>query len=594
MKDMNNERGYALFLAVLIIAIFSILAVSLITIVVSGAYKTEIREDVTQASELSDKGLQHIVRQINKEMEDQLGEDGLPRTKYIDTLKSILQKYDCKNEERLASLNTKTGDYDVCVYDYDLEDLYKTSNDLRSVVTFRSIGEVDGRNEEIYSDVELGTRTVPDALRYVLGTIDMTEEDKNGEGNIYLHGGVELYGDVKADNHLFTFDHGIGVDQRVDEAYWRKTTLPVLYPSEGTDQAKIVLGGDLFTFKSSVLNSHLNKTGRTSPEIERISDYSFYENHLDWADPSVYEKTSVEQLFANEINLPVVTDRFWSGNRVNIDERIEEGKSKIDPKQVRKGNQLENINTSVDISFRPAENTDYVTFKDANFKFKNGEVTSGKTTRFREGNYSFNSMYVNTTLYIGNSSNSQNKNDYDDITIGGYDQDRGAQLFVDGNVIIQGANLKSNLTIYTTGSVTIRNSTIQGKEFERDREGSLIVFSKKRISIADNSLYINEPSELKGYFYSEDNLVMFGTGSYIKIHGGIAAKRITLNAIRGHYEGGNGWPYVIEPANLSSPSRLTVQYDTDLIENYLKLYPSEPIIKNIDPPELIDRDYTYD
>ena len=82
MKYLKREKGYALFLTVLIIALFSILAVSLTTIVLSGANKTAVREEVTQASELSDKGLQHMLNQINKELEDELGETGLPRSEF--------------------------------------------------------------------------------------------------------------------------------------------------------------------------------------------------------------------------------------------------------------------------------------------------------------------------------------------------------------------------------------------------------------------------------------------------------------------------------------------------------------------------------
>src|SRR5699024_10849039 len=96
-----------------------------------------------------------------------------------------------------------------------------------------------------------------------------------------------------------------------------------------------------------------------------------------------------------------------------------------------------------------------------------------------------------------------------------------------------------NLTIYTTGNVTIRYPTIEGKEYLDGREGSLIMFSEGKINIANNSLYLDEPSELKGFFYSEQALEMFGVGINIKIHGGIAARRITLNAIRGNYRNEN-------------------------------------------------------
>jgi len=37
-------------------------------------------------------------------------------------------------------------------------------------------------------------------------------------------------------------------------------------------------------------------------------------------------------------------------------------------------------------------------------------------------------------------------------------------------------------------------------------------------------------------------------------------------------------------------SRLVIQYDTELIENYLQLNPREPLINHIDQPKLISRE----
>lgn len=48
MKILKSEKGYALFLTVLIIVLFGILTVSLLTIVMSGVSKNTIREDVTK------------------------------------------------------------------------------------------------------------------------------------------------------------------------------------------------------------------------------------------------------------------------------------------------------------------------------------------------------------------------------------------------------------------------------------------------------------------------------------------------------------------------------------------------------------------
>lgn len=595
MKHLKNERGYALFLAVLIIVLFGVLAVSLMTIVMSGTKKTDVREDITQATELSEKGLQHITNQINKELEDALGENGLPRSEFAAKLIAILNQYKCKNDGNLQSFDKATGDYNVCIDDFEnVKDENGNINDLRKLVEFRSIGEVNGKTKEIVSYIEIGAGTVPDALKYVLGTIEPVGKRNAGDGNIYLHGGLEIYGDIKADNNLFTFNHGpaLATSWRVSYANWRQTTLPVLYPSPGSNKAKIVLGGDLYTFKStSNFTRIVDGNNITQRSLE-----NFYDTHLAWEYLSRYKKSSLDKLFANTNNLPALVKRDWKGNRVSIEGNITEGKNKINPTINVAEKEFRNINTNAGISFKNYYQSGRFTYSNNNMifkqtnRFKNGEILKGNRTTFLKGDYQFDSMYINTNVVIGNSSTTDDPKYYDEISIGGYSKDRGAQLFVDGNVTIQGANLKSNLTIYTTGTVTIQYTTIQGRQFAHNKEGSLIVFSKGRVHISNNSLYKDKASELKGYFYSEDTLEMFGVGSKIKIHGGIAARRITLNAIRGNYNRERKeWRYAINPTRLQSPSRLVIEYDTELIENFLKLNPPEPVIYDVDPPQLIDR-----
>lgn len=585
MSYIKNEKGYGLLLTVFVILLFSILAVSLLTVVLSGASKTAVREDVTQATELSDKGIEHIVSQIHNDIADALGTTGLPRSKFPEKLSEILNKYDCG----IGNLNVtgETGIYDVCVDEFvDVIDLDGKKNPLRKLVTFKSTGDVDGRIQTITSKMEIGAGTVPDALKYVLGTF---EKGREGAGNIYLHGGVEVYGDIKAGSHLFTFDHGPGLHGNT--AHWRETTLPVLHPSQGHDTAKIVLGGGLYQFRNTLFGTKLKNHVLEGGNVEKRSEINFYNNHLKWSDSSIYKASTLHNMFKGK--LPVLAKRDWPGNRVDIDANINEGRNNILPTAksitVKSGTR---INENSSISLKAPNYHSEINFNGDN-SFKKGIVSSRSKVTFNKGDYKFDSLYVNGNVVIGNeNTTSENTNSYSNVTIGGYSKDRGAQLFVSGNVTIRGVNLTSDLTIYSTGTITIQYSTIQGKEFSSDKEGSLITFSKGRIQIANNSLYKDAPSELKGYFYSDSNFEMFGVGSKMKIHGGIAAKRITLNAIRGNYrDEKRDFKYAKNPTLLSSPSRLVIQYDTELIENYLRMNPPEPVIYEVDPPELIERSY---
>lgn len=586
MLSNEKERGYTLFLAVLIITIFGILGMTLLSITISGSKKSTSNEETTQAHELAEKGIDHLNQQIHQEIQLELGTDGLPRNEFANKLMEILHSYHCqKDNGPLHPLDSETGNYAVCVEQIDdVTDESGKINDLRKLVTLKSIGEVNGKTEELLYKLEVGASTVPDALKYALSTIKLEGKSNAGDGNIYLHGGVEVYGDIKADKHLFTFDHGPGLSG--DHALWRETTLPALYPTDEKETAKIVLGGGLYQFKQTVVDGLYEE--KQDKNVQRNSSKSFYDSHLKWEKIKRYDEKKLDKMFVNK-NSQVIVNSDWLGNKVPIGEHIENGKKSIKGTIVKSDTIVNHLSINGDVSFQPPTNN--LRFTEMN-KFAGGKVDTNKAVEvsFRKGEHLFNNMYVKGNVTIGNLTSDENPDKYDDITIGGYENDQGAQLFVDGDVTIQGADLKSNLTIYATGTVTVKYTTINGKVFDKNKKGSLIVFTKGKVHISNNSLYKDAPSELKGYFYSEQDLVIFGVGSNIKIHGGIAARRITLNAIRGTYEDEKrAWKYAINPTSLKSPSRLTVEYDTELIENYLKLNPPEPIVYYVDSPELISR-----
>src|SRR5699024_8436240 len=143
---------------------------------------------------------------------------------------------------------------------------------------------------------------------------------------------------------------------------------------------------------------------------------------------------------------------------------------------------------------------------DGNLTIKNtGSRNAFRTTTIEEG------MYVNGNLFIGKSTTSYNPDDYDKIRLSG-------PIYVNGDLTIQGADAEFNTLIYVNGSVTIQHSQINGLK-TRTNDGSLIIFANKGIKISNNSVNLDEPSNIRGYFYSDDALEMFGVGSNIKIEG---------------------------------------------------------------------------
>src|SRR5699024_8336524 len=345
MVNLRNKNGYALFLTLLVIVIFGILSVSLISILQSGNKRAYTREHHTQASELSEKGLQHIVNKINSELKTALGIEGLSRSEFTEQLEVILNKYKCDLDGNLVSSNLETGSYNVCISEYsNVTNDTGEINELRKRVTFKSLGNSSNQTKDTEYVVDIGADTVPDALKYALSTVGPDgHQTRPSDGNIYLHGGIEIYGDIKAGNHLFTHDHGPGLSSGSLASYanWRETTLPSLFSSSGKGNAKIVLRGNLFRFDNSFYNL---STIRNNRNITRQTYQSYYNNHLDWSNRNTnYKRSTINNMFSNKENPPKIVKRDWSGNNVSIEENINEAKNKINHTKTNKGTSIINF-----------------------------------------------------------------------------------------------------------------------------------------------------------------------------------------------------------------------------------------------------------
>lgn len=591
-KLLFNEKGYSLFLTIFIMILFSVLSIMMLSLVVSGAKKNVIREEYTQADELSQKGIEHITNQIQKELEDVIGENGISKTHFIDEMERILNEYLCENNDASPIQESNlTGDYAVCIDDW--EDSEGEYGDLRKKVTFLSTGMVDGKETSIKTTMLIGANDVPDALNYAVGSHRSCSGNDciDGEGNLFLHGGVSIEGDIKVDGHLITTDRGYAY---LSGEQWINSLYPSALPGPNTNESRLVLGGDVYTFSHKPSYSeHIKRNSFPSSSYQKISN--------------------LEEAFETA---PVIVSREPKRNVIEISEQADNFKYGFnDPGVVKiKGQTIENQNYSSKkvfpyytrsypcglLGWRTChEDTTYGTYTltgdntfgqfatNGNVEIRNSSRNHFATTTIEHG------MYVNGDLEIGDTGirdSNYNPNTYEKIRVSG-------PIYVNGDLIIKGADAEFNALIYVNGDVTIMNTRINGMHVD-GREGSLIVFANGSIHIANNSVNLDEPSNIRGFFYSEEALEMFGVGSNIRIEGGISARRIVLNAIRGraksysfdgsqritssdYFEGVAG--------QRSRPSRLQIIYNPEIINTYSDLKEQEPIITNLDPPELIDR-----
>lgn len=636
MRNIKNETGYSLFLTVLIVVIFSILAVSLLAIVMSGANKNTLREDFTQANELSDKGLQQIVNQINYDIQQNISEKGISETQFRTLFDSVIANYKCPSTgSDYPIIGTgETGSYKVCVKEAE----YESPTSLMKEVVIHSTGTINGKEKTIETTVLMGADGLPIPLKYVLSTNASKEckEDKskckNGEGNLFLHGSPTIIGDLKVDRNLIVTDMAYTPARAQDyifkEVYWLESLLPDAKDSE------IEIGESIYRYhlpnylkKHSVLPSkykekidayhkHINTNNFSSSEYEELTNIkdAFFEHA-----PEIGEK----QYFQEDIKITENIEQFKYNNNdsgvVSInsaDFKLFEGHRTF--KNIYNNNPLYgyycaegiifdcflNINRTYTGKFYLVGNNNnihkFAVRQDLHIGRELTDIfNEGIKVNIQDRHGEQGGIYVGRNLTIGRGITSNMEASVKDPNL---KVEIDGNVYVNGDLTITGVNGKFNSIMYVNGDVTIDRSKFSGLN-KNGKEGSLIIFANGKINIVKNRLFRDGQDELQGFFYSKEGIEIYGSASNLKIKGGLSAPKIVLNSIRGR-AGIGGLLGVIKPFNPSQhyvfgyyetaenqvgkPSRLQLEYDESILQTYSDLSVDE-YIYNVVKPTIIER-----
>lgn len=585
MKYFKEERGYALFLTVLIIGLFSILAVSLITVVLSGANKTAIREDITQASELSEKGTKHLIKQINYELQTELDKhvDGLSRTEFINELDKVIEKYKCTNNNVTGG---KTGQYQACVENY----IDKEKDILPKKAEIKSIGTVDGQQKKFITTVEFGGNLVPDDMQFAVNTFvtkECAQLKKNcvpGEGNLFLHGGVGIQGDMNVGRHLITSNRS---HEKYAFHHWIHSYFPSAKTKPDGSPSKIIVGGNIYTLQWDGVKGTLIKN----------FDYSDHISRIDIPDKSPYEKKDKidENVFVGRY-IAEHSERTDHPGRHDLDitgekEKYEYGPDDPDVKVI-------------ETNLFGTGGVDRVIY---NGKFPNDKVFPKWYKNYKgkfhiRGNSTFKRFATYGDLILGNVRRNNviefKEGAYveGDLTIGNNTEVKGP-IYVNGDLEIKGRNVTINSVIYVNGMVHIKHAEFD-ESIDPAIKGAFIIYANKKIVVERINRFNDYPAEIKGFFYSKESIEMDGNESNIILKGGISAPRIVLNSIRGR-------SYAAAKFNQSNPqivegrayegwqeqavreSRLLIKYDQDIFDLYSDLI-LENRVKQVPPAKIIE------
>lgn len=600
----SNESGYALLLSFCVVLIFSILGLSLMTLTASGVSKNSNREDIILAQDLSDKGVDFVVGDIQKYLEKEIVDNPMGKTEFGDFLNETLNAtaLKCPVEGQPIPVNIgisipaeNNNTTKICIDEVKnietISGIIEEKDKYKRIVTFKSIGMVDGREHISKTDVIIGTDAVPDQLRYAVST--------NDEGNLYLHGGVEIQGDIKTDGHLILSDRATWFSGTTPQ--WQPSVYATVLKDTKSVTPKLIMR-EYIPGSTKNKNVYTLKKGQTPGYNNHISGNSFNSNNYTVYSTSLNNSSSISSSFFNSEKLKIVT-RSLPIDTIAVSSKVLEfsdGNTDYSYK-----NNLNVTGTQHNTGKLNKTNTVFIsdtkTVKVDEIIIVQEKYCIEKSKRWPYRCIKEGTRDVNKTTKKDTFVNQKGK-----FTINGGNQEINLKgtYYIYGDLKIENVKLNTDALIYVDGKVEISNSTINGVEYTNRNpdgtstkdEGTLIIFSTGTIDIYNISVdsEISKPSKIKGYFYSQDDLIMYGVGSNINLYGGISAKRVILTAVRGKSEKGYNTAdeqKELEDGKPKLGSRLKIIYDENLISQYttFKRDQEEEFITQLNDPETIKR-----
>lgn len=588
--------------------LFAILGAALLTMTFNGLAKNETRENTVQSIDLATKGEQYLIADINSRVAQFVeNKNVLTNEVFHQEFLNLLKEYDCGSKTSyLNKLNadvksgTSTGDSSICVDTKKVAPYDDTLTKFK--VPLISTGKAGSKESVIQSTYLMGAQDVKESLKYSVSTFK--NETEQG-GNLILHGGSELQGNINVENNLFLTSYSYGLGR------WLESVLP---RAKGS---KLFLGNNIYTLKNGLSNlnysTHVN-SNFTSTSLYKTIPATYYNPNS----PTNLAENGFERNYAPAL---------YKNEEENIFYKVSEDFKGLGSYAFsnRNTNKSERYNCTL---FFFCDTWKYALINSTTTESSpisyNGDLYITNGTRDNKNiSVTFkNAVYVKGDLIIGNLEyNANDPKTYHNITLDG------KTIYVDGKVRVLGVNLTANTNIYVKGEekdsyVKYNDSVTKGLLFPEVSEtetsklttrfyeltlkglnttntvGSIIVFSAGKLQIANISEYSPTPSILTGYFYSEGSMELYGFGSNLKIVGGVSANNLTLNAMRGdslqscsnknNYQLINSYCFE-KGTNQNAPgknTRLSIEYNEKILDTYSKN--QEGLFSNISQDDVID------
>lgn len=635
-KTIRNSNGYALLLTLGILILFTVLGLSLMTLTMSGTAKNSTREDDTQALNLAEKGLDFILNEINTHLAE-FTKEGKSRDDFIGELEKFNQnnlRYKCTFDSKgilikglkITTSNSQNDTSLACIKSVHEVNDANGLNDLKKKLEIISFGEVDGKNKQLTTFLEIGADHIPEQLKYTL----------TSNGNIHLNGAVQITGDLRYKGNLTTYNKAHIIK---GSHYWVDSLKPSIKSTSSRSNPRIVVSrnSDFYHVKDSSNASslytgihNLNTSYLTmESDISKLFDTTIFDkvptvvttdSNINTVDVSAKKNTYI---FTRNSANDILTNK----NEYSIPNGVYKNRSFL-------VHYYSTCNKSSCNKYDPEDKNS--TFE-LNGDYEFDQLATSASLKITSQNKSTTKVKIKNTLYVEG-----------DLIIDGNVELSGS-IFVNGRLKIHESNLKTNALIYVNNPdgytrngwvyyepVDIQYSTINSLPYKNEKNetanGTLVIFSRGKVKLSNNSTSSlhDKPSEIYGFFYSGKELEIYGSGSNMKIHGGVYGSRITLHATRGNtqetapsrsdatsYNNYNGL-YVFKetiqddittrssnqlvgdsrcnfPTKSNQKkcydyhSRLQIHYNEDVINTYIELNREEELIYKVDPPKFVER-----
>lgn len=519
-----NEKGASLLVVLITISIFMILGVTILSVALGGAVRSQIQLERYENIYEGKEQLDYIIARFKEEVVKlPLETEDLPY-EYQNKLNSILDGFDIYPTFEAIDLTE--------AYIADKSPLFTRVYEF-SIVSGEGNSEKSVKKRVILSPA-------PSFLDYSLGAFGEGED----EGILSIHGSPNVDGDVIA-NHLLIKNEAEFTDESGPST--AITTFPAINGNVNVQRDLTLINqpsGLTIEFSAKTLNS------------DQILPSFFYQS----VRPDVFSRAedfvevNFEQTYLEKLNHLIEngTTIFTAEDLTNnnslsiIQAKVQEHLVSSIPTNLIEDHLLldEAIVNSV-----PSNKFFYPHSLEINSATKpisinkemviNGDLTINATLDRR--------IVINQSLTV-----------LGDLTINISDTpvEMSGTIVVHGDVKINGNEeafginendrIKFDSTIYAWGESIISNTNIEGI----DQDKQLVLFSKGPLTITrinefkafaqeqeNENIYDlgNETVPLKAFFYTEDSATLYGVGSMFHINGGLFAKKeLEINAIRGN------------------------------------------------------------